>query len=91
MGDMLEHFLLKNDVVGMLKEGIRAMQPGGILIVTCPEDHRTLEDQGWIPDYEVADIHSLTHLPSDTERDARLVSLCGCRGTGMGFHQLYVQ
>ena len=81
MGDMLEHFLLKADIVSMTMEGMRVLQPGGILIVTCPEDHRPLKDQGYVSDYEVPNINPIHTYPVTFEvmRDTPTARARWCR------------
>ena len=45
LGDILEHFIAREDVIKSLREARRVCRVGGRVIVTCPEDHRSPADQ----------------------------------------------
>lgn len=44
IGDLLEH-LRFSQIIRVLREAKRALRPQGKIVVTCPDDHRTIEEQ----------------------------------------------
>jgi SAM-dependent methyltransferase len=46
LGDILEHFVERSDVLLALGQAKRCLAPGGRVIITCPEDHRTPAEAG---------------------------------------------
>lgn len=51
LGDLLEHFVERSDVLLALEQAKLCLAPGGRVILTCPEDHRTPEECGLTPPY----------------------------------------
>jgi SAM-dependent methyltransferase len=47
LGDILEHFIERDDVLKVLEEAKKCLAPGGQVLVSCPEDHRESGSQGF--------------------------------------------
>lgn len=47
LGDILEHFVSQDDVLLALGEAERCLAPDGVILISCPEDHRDPDSQGF--------------------------------------------